>query len=66
MHLEWWWVAVGNKTVCVAPATQVNFRIFGYIWGIFRVCLHGPNRHVVSGTSKTEPSFSTSTLSIVA
>ena len=38
MHLEWWWVAVGNKTLCVAPATQVNS---GYldIFGVFSGCV---------------------------
>ena len=63
MHLEWWWVAVGNKTVCVAPATQVNS---GYCGNFQGVLLHGSKRHGVSGTSKTLSSSSTSTLSIVA
>ena len=29
MHLESWWVAVGNKNVCVAPAIASHFRVSG-------------------------------------
>ena len=58
--IESWWAAVGNKTVCVAPAIACHFRIFQ---GVFLNC---PSGHVVSDTTKTEPSSSTSTLNIVA